>query len=190
MHLHANFWKKSGSPGSQLRTSSNMSTISDETASITSVRSLSSLSSARWTEDCGMTGSHASTLDRLLAWEKKLYLEVKVMALTDTLHTYVLDDQFKQPLRSFSHGLIQGKCGMCTQEAEALRIELEKKYSVYRHQDNKGEDHTVMDKTRGTIKMLQTRMVVAIQAVDSAATAVQKLRDEELYPQLLDLLEG
>ena len=84
-----NFWKlssKSGSPGSHLRTSSNMSMLSDESASIMSMRSYSSLSSARWTEDCGMAGSHASTLDRLFAWEKKLYLEVKVSCWTE-LHT-------------------------------------------------------------------------------------------------------
>jgi hypothetical protein len=34
-----------------------------------------------------MTGSHASTLDRLYAWEKKLYLEVKVCSqMTTVLH--------------------------------------------------------------------------------------------------------
>lgn len=84
-----NFWKlssKSGSPGSHLRTTSNMSMLSDESASIMSMRSYSSLSSARWTEDCGMAGSHASTLDRLFAWEKKLYLEVKVSSWTE-VHT-------------------------------------------------------------------------------------------------------
>ena len=79
---------------------------------------------------------------------------------------------------------------MCEQEAEALRIELEKKYALYRNQDAKGEDQLSIEKTRSTIKALQTRMVVAIQAVDGAATAVQKLRDEELYPQLIELLEG
>lgn len=79
---------------------------------------------------------------------------------------------------------------MCEQEAEALRIELEKKYALYRNQDAKGEDQLSIEKTRSTIKALQTRMVVAIQAVDGAATAVQKLRDDELYPQLIELLEG
>jgi hypothetical protein len=38
--------------------------------------------------------------------------------------------------------------------------------------------------------MLQTSMAVAIQAVDGAAIEIQKLRDDELYPQLLDLLEA
>lgn len=61
---------------------------------------------------------------------------------------------------------------------------------MFRNLDAKNEDHTVIDKTRYTIKGLQTRMVVAIQAVDSASQQVQKLRDEELYPQLVELLNG
>ena len=37
------------------------------------------VSNSDFVEDCSMiSGSHASTLDRLLAWEKKLYEEVKV----------------------------------------------------------------------------------------------------------------
>jgi excinuclease UvrABC helicase subunit UvrB len=78
----------------------------------------------------------------------------------------------------------------CKQDAEALRIELEKKFSLFRHQDHKNEDQTIVDKTRYSIKALQTRMVVAIEAVDNGARQVQKLRDEELYPQLLELLDG
>lgn len=87
-----NFWKmsgKSGSPGgNHYRTSSNVSVLTDESASIMSMRatsnmnlsmrSISNMSSQRWSEECGLTGSHAATLDRLFAWEKKLFLEVKV----------------------------------------------------------------------------------------------------------------
>lgn len=84
---------KSGSPGiNNYRTSGSMSVLTDESASIMSMkrtsninmsmnmsmRNLGNLSSARWSEECGLTGSHAATLDRLFAWEKKLYLEVKV----------------------------------------------------------------------------------------------------------------
>jgi hypothetical protein len=75
------------------------------------------------------------------------------------------------------------------QEAEVLRIEFEKKCAVYRNQDARGEDQQVIDRTRANIKMLQTRMAVAVEAVESAAAAVQRLRDDELYPQLLELLE-
>ncbi|CAM6047005.1 unnamed protein product [Sphagnum compactum] len=153
--LNASFRRLSSKPAErpprQHRNGNHITYYSEESASISSVRSLSSLSIAAWTDDGGLTGSHASTLDRLYAWEKKLHLEVK--------------------------------------EAEALRIEFEKKCAVYRNQDARGEDQQVIDRTRANIKMLQTRMAVAVEAVESAAAAVQRLRDDELYPQLLELLE-
>jgi hypothetical protein len=45
-----------------------------------SMRSLSNLSSITWNDEgSGASGSHVLTLDRLYAWEKKLYNEVKVI---------------------------------------------------------------------------------------------------------------
>lgn len=98
------FRKLSGKPGSasfrttSFRTSSNMSNISnssvltDESASIMSMRrSLSSLSSQRFTEECGLINSHAATLDRLFAWEKKLYNEVKVRIIPGPLRRYAFE---------------------------------------------------------------------------------------------------
>lgn len=68
-----------------------MSVLTDESASIMSMqrasnmsmRSIGNMSSTRWSEECGLTGSHAATLDRLFAWEKKLYLEVKVRIISE-----------------------------------------------------------------------------------------------------------
>lgn len=111
------------------------------------------VSNSDFVEDCCMiSGSHASTLDRLLAWEKKLYEEVKA--------------------------------------GERTRIMYEKKCVQLRKQDAKGEDPQVVDKTRATIKDLHTRIRVAIQAVDSVSKKIQKLRDEELQPQLVELIQG
>ncbi|KAL3700047.1 hypothetical protein R1sor_018069 [Riccia sorocarpa] len=100
----------------------------------------------------GTMGSHASTLDRLFAWEKKLQDEVK--------------------------------------SAEVIRIDLEKNCTRLRNQDAKGDDPLAIDKTRAAIKVLHTRFIVALQAVDTASNAVHRIRDEELYPQLLELSEG
>ncbi len=83
--LNASFQKLSSKPAErpprQHRNGNHITYYSEESASISSVRSLSSLSIAAWTDDGGLTGSHASTLDRLYAWEKKLHLEVKVCFL-------------------------------------------------------------------------------------------------------------
>jgi hypothetical protein len=74
---------KSGDrPPHQHRNGNHITFYSEESASIASFSSLSSsLSSSVWGDDGGSTGGHASTLDRLYAWEKKLYLEVKVSLL-------------------------------------------------------------------------------------------------------------
>lgn len=110
-------------------------------------------SSSDFAEDCIMiSGSHASTLDRIYAWEKKLYDEVKA--------------------------------------GERLRITYDKKCALLRHQDAKGEDHQLVDKTRAAIKSLHTGIKVSIQAIDSVSKRIQKLRDEELQMQLVELIEG
>lgn len=45
--------------------------------------------------ECGMSGSHASTLERLYAWERKLYHEVKVaFSLSFFTHLGCLHSQF------------------------------------------------------------------------------------------------
>lgn len=61
---------------------------------------------------------------------------------------------------------------------------------MFKNQDARNEDHINIDKTGESTRALQVRMMVAIQAVDGAAQQVQKLREQELYPQLLELLKG
>jgi len=70
------------SPPGHMRSAS----ILDDNGSFSgSMRSLSNLSSITWNDEgsggggSGASGSHVLTLDRLYAWEKKLYNEVKVI---------------------------------------------------------------------------------------------------------------
>lgn len=103
-------------------------------------------------ESCMLSGSHQSTLDRLYAWEKKLYQEVR--------------------------------CG------EKVRIAYEKKCMQLRNQDVKGEDPSVLDKTRTAIRDLHTQIKVSIHSVEAVSKRIETLRDEELQPQLLELVQG
>lgn len=102
--------------------------------------------------ECGMAGSHASTLERLYAWEKKLYDEVKA--------------------------------------GELIRIAFDRKCKQLTYLDARGEDPHLIDKTRAAIKKLDTRLMVALRAVHSASMRIQQLTNEELYPQLAELLGG
>ncbi|CAI9779843.1 unnamed protein product [Fraxinus pennsylvanica] len=103
-------------------------------------------------ESCMYSGSHQSTLDRLYAWEKKLYQEVRA--------------------------------------GERIRIAYEKKCKQLRSQDVKGEDPSSVDKTRTAIRDLQTQMKVSIHSVEAVSKRIETLRDEELEPQLLELVQG
>ena len=47
-----------------------------------------------------------------------------------------------------------------------------------------------MDKTRATVKDLYARILVAIRSAESISRRIEKLRDEELQPQIVELLRG
>ncbi|RZC85170.1 hypothetical protein C5167_007781 [Papaver somniferum] len=99
-----------------------------------------------------IAGSHSSTLDRLYAWERKLFDEVKA--------------------------------------SEYIRKEYEQKCDQLRHQFAKDVNPYAIDKTRAIVKDLHSRIRVALHAVDSIAKRIEKLRDEELQPQLVELIRG
>lgn len=99
--------------------------------------------------DSGGSKSHGSTLEQLLAWEKKLYEEVKTR--------------------------------------EGVNIEHERKLSSLQSQEYKGEDEMKLDKTKTSIKRLQSLIVVTSQAVSTTSSAIINVRDTELAPQLVDL---
>ena len=47
-----------------------------------------------------------------------------------------------------------------------------------------------MDKTRAAVKDLYSRILVAIRSAESISSRIEKLRDEELQPQIIELLQG
>ncbi|CAF2048766.1 hypothetical protein BRARA_I04159 [Brassica rapa] len=96
--------------------------------------------------------SLCSTLDRLLAWEKKLYEEIKAR--------------------------------------EGVKIEHEKKLSQLQSQEYKGEDAAKLDKTKASINRLQSLIIVTSEAVTTTSTAIIRLRDTDLVPQLVELCHG
>lgn len=102
--------------------------------------------------DEGGHRSLCSTLERLLAWEKKLYQEVKAR--------------------------------------EGVKIEHEKKLATLQSQEGRGDDEAKLDKTKASIKRLQSLMVVTSQAVSTTSSAIIGLRDSDLVPQLVELCHG
>ncbi|RZC48059.1 hypothetical protein C5167_040998 [Papaver somniferum] len=96
--------------------------------------------------------SHFSTLEQLLAWEKKLYQEVKAR--------------------------------------EGANIEHEKKLSTLQSLEYRGGGEAKLDKTKASIKKLQSMILVTSQSVSTTSSAIVQVRDTELTPQLVEICHG
>ncbi|GFP89185.1 hypothetical protein PHJA_001062200 [Phtheirospermum japonicum] len=140
-------------PVALFRSGSSRSSSSRFVVSASTSRDESYESSSDFSDESSLfSGSHQSTLDRLYAWEKKLYQEVRA--------------------------------------GERVRIAYEKKCAQLRNQDVKGDDPSFVDKTRMAIRDLHTQIKVSIHSVEAVSKRIETLRDEELEPQLLELVQG
>ncbi|XVE56265.1 hypothetical protein DITRI_Ditri03aG0224500 [Diplodiscus trichospermus] len=71
---------------------------------------------------------------------------------------------------------------------EKLRIIHAKKCRQIKSLDQKGADAHRVDSTRTLIRALSTKMRVAVQVIDKIAITINKLMDEELWPQINELI--
>lgn len=77
-----------------------------------------------------------------------------------------------------------------SQSSESISKAYDRKCVQLRHQFARDLDARVIDKTRAVAKVLHSRLRVAIQTVDSISRRIERLRDEELQPQLIELIQG
>ncbi|KAL3539105.1 hypothetical protein ACH5RR_002471 [Cinchona calisaya] len=66
----------------------------------------------------------------------------------------------------------------------------ERKCNQLRNQDTRGDEGITVDKTRAAVKDLYSRILVAIRSAETISQRIEKLRDEELQPQIIELLQG
>lgn len=71
-----------------------------------------------------------------------------------------------------------------------MRLVYEKKCKELKTLDDQGAESTKIDATRATIRKLHTKIDVCIRKVDAISSRIHKLRDEELQPQLTELIHG
>ncbi|KAG2722950.1 hypothetical protein I3760_02G150900 [Carya illinoinensis] len=95
--------------------------------------------------------THATVLDKLLAWEKKLYDEVKA--------------------------------------GELMKYEYQKKVASL-NRKKRGTNSEALEKAKAVVSHLHTRYIVDMQSMDSTVLEINRLRDEQLYPKLFQLVEG
>jgi len=76
------------------------------------------------------------------------------------------------------------------QVEEKMRVMHERKSQKLKHLDEKGAEAHKIDATRTLVRSLSTKIRIAIQVVDKISVKINKLRDEELWPQLNDFIRG
>lgn len=54
----------------------------------------------------------------------------------------------------------------------------------------KRADYVKTEKTKNDVEKLESQMMVASQAIDTTSAEIIKLRETELYPQLIELVKG
>nr|GEU47795.1 nitrate regulatory gene2 protein-like [Tanacetum cinerariifolium] len=73
---------------------------------------------------------------------------------------------------------------------EKMRLLHDEKKRKLSRMDEKGAEPHKIDATRTFVRSLSTKIRIAIQVVDKISDKINKLRDEELWPQLNDFIEG
>ena len=74
--------------------------------------------------------------------------------------------------------------------AEKIKIEHEKRVEQLRRLEVKRADYFKTEKTKKEVEKLESQIEVASQAIQSTSNEIIKLRETELYPQLLDIVKG
>lgn len=71
-----------------------------------------------------------------------------------------------------------------------MRVVHDRKFRKLKDLDEKGAEPHKIDATRTLIRSLSTKIRMAIQVVDKISVTISKIRDEELWPQLNELIHG
>ncbi|GMI73349.1 hypothetical protein like AT4G35240 [Hibiscus trionum] len=73
---------------------------------------------------------------------------------------------------------------------EKMRVTYDRKSHNLKRLDQRGAEANKIDSTRNSIRSLSTKIRIAIQVVDKISVTINKIRDEELWPLLNELIEG
>ncbi|KAK4740372.1 hypothetical protein R3W88_004069 [Solanum pinnatisectum] len=66
----------------------------------------------------------------------------------------------------------------------------EKKCNQLKNHDARGDERRTTDKTRAAVKELYSRILVTIRSAETISKRIDELRDDELQPQIIELLQG
>ncbi|KAI3856066.1 hypothetical protein MKW92_048328, partial [Papaver armeniacum] len=73
---------------------------------------------------------------------------------------------------------------------EGANIEHEKKLSMLQSSEYRGGGESKLDKTKASIKKLQSMILGTSQSVSTTSSAIVQVRDTKLTPQLFKICHG
>ncbi|KAK8959505.1 hypothetical protein KSP40_PGU021095 [Platanthera guangdongensis] len=110
----------------------------------------------------------------------------------ETEHEYVEEKGKQSNLSSTLEQLYmwEKKLYKEVKDEEKLRFFYDREYTRLKALDGRGAESGKIDATRVTINKLTTKISITIKSVYAISRRIHKLRDEELRPQLVELIHG
>lgn len=85
-----------------------------------------------------------------------------------------------------SHGFLM----LPPQAGEQMKLEYQRKVASLNKLKKRGTNTDALERVKATVSHLHTRYIVDMQSMDSTVSEINRLRDEQLYPKLVALVDG
>lgn len=71
-----------------------------------------------------------------------------------------------------------------------MKLEYQRKVASLNKLKKRGTNTEALERVKATVSHLHTRYIVDMQSMDSTVSEINRLRDEQLYPKLVALVDG
>lgn len=71
-----------------------------------------------------------------------------------------------------------------------MKLEYQKKLAALNRHKKRGTNTEALEKAKAAVSHLHTRYIVDMQSLDSTVSEINRLRDDQLYPRLVALVDG
>lgn len=71
-----------------------------------------------------------------------------------------------------------------------MKFEYNRKVALLSKQKKRNPNSESLEKTKAAVSHLHTRYIVDMQSLDSTVSEINHLRDDQLYPKLVALVDG
>lgn len=68
-------------------------------------------------------------------------------------------------------------------------MQYERSYRRLKSLDERGTESSTIDSTRMSVRLLRSKISINVRTASAFSSKIEKIRDEELYPQLVDLIQ-